>query len=39
MHLRFATKIIDTYVDYPVALSLLALPFIIGVAVDRLVSV
>jgi hypothetical protein len=33
MHLRFVT-----YVDHPVALRLLALPFIIGVAVERLVS-
>jgi hypothetical protein len=35
MHLRFVTKTIHAYVDYPEALSLLALPFIIGVGVDN----
>jgi VIT1/CCC1 family predicted Fe2+/Mn2+ transporter len=31
MRLRFVTKTIHAYLDYPVALSLLALPFIVGV--------
>jgi VIT1/CCC1 family predicted Fe2+/Mn2+ transporter len=35
MHLRFVTKTIHAYLDYPVALSLLALPFVIGVGVDN----
>jgi hypothetical protein len=35
MHLRFVTKAIHAYLDYPVALSLLALPFIIGVGLDN----
>ena len=35
MHLRFVTKTIHAYLDYPVALSLLAMPFIIGVGVDN----
>jgi hypothetical protein len=38
MHLRVVTKAIDTYVNQPVALSLLALPFVVGVAVDGLVG-
>jgi hypothetical protein len=35
MHLRFVTKTIHAYLDYPVALSLLALPFILGIGVDN----
>ena len=35
MHLRFVTKTIHAYLDYPVALSLLAMPFIIGIGVDN----
>lgn len=35
MHLRFVTKTIHAYLDYPVALGLLALPFILGVGVDN----
>ena len=29
MHIRFVTKTIHAYLDYPVALSLLAMPFIL----------
>ena len=35
MHIRFVTKTIHAYLDYPVALSLLALPFILGVGIDN----
>jgi hypothetical protein len=35
MRLRFVTKTIHAYLDYPVALGLLALPFIVGVGVDN----
>jgi hypothetical protein len=35
MHFRFVTKTIHAYFDYPVALSLLAMPFIIGIGVDN----
>jgi len=37
MRLRFVTKTIHAYLDDPVALSLLALPFIVGVGVVFLV--
>jgi hypothetical protein len=30
MHLRFVTKTIHSYLDYPVALSLMAMPFVLG---------
>jgi hypothetical protein len=30
MHLRFVTKTIHAYLDYPVAVSLMATPFILG---------
>src|SRR4030088_904075 len=35
MHIRFVTKTIHAYLDYPVALSLLALPFILGVGLEN----
>jgi hypothetical protein len=35
MHIRFVTKTIHAYLDYPVALSLLAMPFILGVGLDN----
>jgi hypothetical protein len=35
MHLRFVTKTIHAYLDYPVALSLLAMPFILGIGVEN----
>src|ERR1700742_566865 len=35
MHIRFVTKTIHAYLDYPVAISLFALPFILGVGVDN----
>ena len=35
MHIRFVTKTIHAYLDYPVALSLFALPFILGVGADN----
>ena len=35
MGIRFVTKTIHSYLDYPVALSLLALPFILGVGLEN----
>ena len=35
MRIRFVTKTIHAYLDYPVALSLLVLPFILGVGLDN----
>jgi hypothetical protein len=35
VHIRFVTKTIHAYLDYPVALSLLAVPFILGVGLDN----
>ena len=35
MHLRFVTKTIHAYLDYPVALSLLAMPFVLGIGVEN----
>jgi hypothetical protein len=35
MHIRFVTKTIHAYLDYPVALSLLVVPFILGVGLDN----
>lgn len=31
MSLRFVTKTVHSYIDYPVALSLMALPFVLGI--------
>ncbi len=31
MSLRFITKTVHSYIDYPVAISLIALPFVLGV--------
>jgi hypothetical protein len=35
MSIRFVTKTIHAWLDYPVAVSLLALPFIIGIGLDN----
>jgi hypothetical protein len=35
MHLRFITKTIHAYLDYPVALSLLTMPFVLGIGVEN----
>jgi len=35
MHIRFVTKTIHAYLDYPVAISLMALPFILGIGADN----
>lgn len=35
MHIRFVTKTIHAYLDYPVAIGLMALPFILGVGLDN----
>jgi hypothetical protein len=35
VHIRFVTKTIHAYLDYPVALSLLVVPFILGVGLDN----
>jgi hypothetical protein len=35
VRIRFVTKTVHAYLDYPVALSLLALPFILGVGLDN----
>jgi hypothetical protein len=35
MHIRFVTKTVHAWLDYPVALSLFALPFILGVGADN----
>ncbi|MCX6856083.1 MAG: hypothetical protein NTV80_14380 [Verrucomicrobia bacterium] len=35
MSLRFVTKTVHSYIDYPVALSLMALPFVLGLGVTN----
>src|ERR1700749_2962719 len=35
MQIRFVTKTVHAWLDYPVALSLFALPFIIGIGADN----
>jgi hypothetical protein len=35
MHIRFVTKTIHAWLDYPVALSLFALPFLLGLGADN----
>ena len=35
MQIRFVTKTIHAYLDYPVAISLMALPFILGLGADN----
>jgi hypothetical protein len=35
MRIRFVTKTIHAYLDYPVAIGLMALPFILGVGLDN----
>lgn len=35
MHLRFVTKTIHAYLDYPVAISLMAMPFVLGLGAEN----
>jgi hypothetical protein len=35
MNLRFVTRQVHAYLDYPVAISLMAMPIVIGLGVTR----
>ncbi|HWJ18920.1 MAG TPA: hypothetical protein VNR65_09375, partial [Geobacterales bacterium] len=38
MKLRFVTRTVHAYLDYPVAISLMALPFVLGLGVENPVA-